>query len=222
MTSEAHVQNSGNFTSIHASHDVALEPDPASDFWQLAPPIYIVNDNFGKAVLNHSTEVRSRWTKESLYILFICPYQKLHLKSNPSTTAETNLLWNWDVAEIFIGSDFQNIRRYKEFEMSPQGEWVDLDINLDNPHHEDGWTWNSGFQVATRMDRQSKIWYGAMRIPFRAISPRVPHAGAIFRANLFRAQGPPDDRKLLAWQPTMSKTFHVPERFGHLVLAEND
>ena len=48
---------------------------------------------------------------------------------------ETNELWNWDVAEVFIGSDFKNIRRYKEFEVSPQAEWVDLDVNLDAPRH---------------------------------------------------------------------------------------
>ena len=35
--------------------------------------------------------------------------------------------------------------------MSPQGEWVDLDIDLAKPHHEDGWTWNSGFVVAARI-----------------------------------------------------------------------
>ncbi len=214
--------NSGLFTSIQASHEVALESDPASAFWQLATPIYIVNDNFGREVPKHRTEVRSRWTKESLYILFICPYQKLHLTSNPNTTTETNLLWNWDVAEIFIGSDFQNVRRYKEFEISPPGEWIDLDINLENPHFEDGWTWNSGFQIAARIDRPSKIWYGAMRIPFQAIDSHVPRVGTIFRVNLFRAQGPPDDRKLLAWQPTGSETFHVPKRFGDLVLAGND
>ena len=222
MTNAAHVPNSESFVSIRASREVILEADPASAFWQLAPPIYIVSDNFGKAVPKHPTEVRSRWTKENLYILFMCPYQRLHLKPNPSTTTETNLLWNWDVAEIFIGSDFQNIRRYKEFEMSPQGEWVDLDINLDNPHHENGWTWNSDFQVVARIDHPGKIWYGAMRIPFQAIAPQAPHAGTTFRANLFRAQGPPVDQKLLAWQPTMSETFHVPERFGTLVLAEND
>ena len=48
---------------------------------------------------------------------------------------ETNELWNWDVAEVFIGSDFKNIRRYREFEVSPQAEWVDLDLNLDAPRH---------------------------------------------------------------------------------------
>ncbi|MGH9617801.1 MAG: carbohydrate-binding family 9-like protein, partial [Acidobacteriaceae bacterium] len=128
-------------------------------------------------------------------------------------------LWNWDVAEIFIGWNFQNIRRYKEFEVSPQGEWVDLDINLDNPHHEDGWKWNSGIQVKARIDRVHKIWYGAMRIPFRSIDPQAPHVGTVLRANLFRMQGPPGEQKSLTWQPTMSKTFHVPERFGRLVLA---
>lgn len=222
MTGIAHPQspNPATFVSLRASHDVPLETDPTSMFWQKAPPIYMVDNNWGKAVPGYRTEVRSRWTKDSLYILFVCPYQKLNLKPNPSTTTETNRLWNWDVAEIFIGSDFRNIRHYKEFEISPQGEWVDLDINLDSLHHEDGWTWNSGFQVAARINHFTKIWYGAMRIPFSAIDPQPPRSGTTFRANLFRVQGPPGDQTSLTWQPTMSKTFHVPENFGRLVLAD--
>ncbi len=221
MTGIAHPQSSStaSFESLRASRAVPLDTNAASAFWQAAKPIYIVDDNWGKVVPGYRTEVRSRWTKDSLYILFVCPYQKLNLKPNPTTTAETNQLWNWDVAEIFVGSDFQNIRRYKEFEISPQGEWVDLDIDLNRPHHEDGWTWNSGFQVAARIDHVTNIWYGAMRIPFSAIDPKTPRSGTTFRVNLFRAQGPPDDRKSLTWQPTMSKTFHVPERFGRLVLT---
>lgn len=77
-------------------------------------------------------------------------------------SAGTNELWNWNVAEVFIGSDFKNIRRYKEFEISPQGEWVDLEINLDTPHHEDGWVWNSGFTVSARIDPAAKVRYGFM------------------------------------------------------------
>ena len=221
MTGIAHPQslNPATFVSLHASHDVPLETDPISAFWKKASPIYIVGDNWGKAVPGYRTEVRSRWTKDSLYILFVCPYRKLNLKPNPSTTTETNQLWNWDVAEIFIGSDFQNILHYKEFEISPQGEWVDLDINLNRPHHEDGWTWNSGFQVAARIDPSAKIWYGAMRIPSSAIDPHALRLGATFRANLFRVEGPSGDKKSLSWQPTMSETFHVPEKFGRLVLA---
>jgi hypothetical protein len=208
------------FTSVRASHDVALETNPQSAFWEGSEPIYIVNDNWGKPVPGYKTEVFSRWTKDNLYLLYVCPYEKLHLKPNPSTTTETNKLWNWDVAEIFIGSDFQNIRRYKEFEISPQGEWVDLDINLDAPHHEDGWKWNSGIQVKARIDHEKKIWYGAMRIPLQSIDPQPADAGMMFRVNLFRMQGPPGDQKSLTWQPTMKATFHVPEHFGRMVLAD--
>jgi hypothetical protein len=133
---------------------------------------------------------------------------------------ETFGLWNWDVAELFISSDFQNIRRYKEFEVSPQREWIDLDINLDLPDHTVGWTWNSGFQVAARIDPKTKIWYGSMRIPLAALDSRPPVPGRIFRANLFRCQGPPDRRKFIAWMAPMSESFHVPEKFGLLTLVK--
>jgi hypothetical protein len=96
---------------------------------------------------------------------------------------------------------------------------VDLDIDLNKPHHEDGWTWNSGFQVAVRIDRSAKIWYAAMRIPLGAIDSRRPAEGTEFRLNLYRSQGPPSNHKSIAWQPTMNKTFHAPERFGILKLG---
>ena len=49
-------------------------------------------------------EVRSRWTLTHLYLLFTCPYDKLNVKPEPVTLAETNKLWEWDVAEVFVGS----------------------------------------------------------------------------------------------------------------------
>lgn len=60
----------------------------------------------------------------------MCPYEELNLKPNPDTSTETNELWNLDMAEAFIGADFNDIRRYKEFEIFPQGEWIDLTIDL--------------------------------------------------------------------------------------------
>ncbi|MEO8735690.1 MAG: carbohydrate-binding family 9-like protein [Edaphobacter sp.] len=212
--------NSSIFESVYASQDVALDTTSYSAFWQGAEPIYLEKDVHGNLVPHHRTEVRSRWTKDNLYLLFVCPYEDLYLKPAPNTVSETNELWKWDVAELFIGSNFQNIRRYKEFELSPQAEWIDLDINLDTPHHEDGWVWNSGFQVSARIDSQAKIWYGAMRIPFAAIGQRSPADGRIFRANLFRSQGPPDRKKSITWKAPMTETFHTPERFGELKLVK--
>jgi len=205
--------------SQRAPHETTADTDPRSEFWRGAPAIFVENDGRGKPVPGYRTEVRSRWTDHNLYFLFVCPYEELHLKPNPTTTEETNELWNWDVAEAFIGSDFQNIRRYKEFEISPQGEWVDLDINLDSPRHEDGWLWNSGLKVAARIDASSKIWYGFMQIPYAAVDSRPPAAGNILRINFFRSQGAEPNHKSLAWRPPMRNSFHTPEAFGTLKLV---
>ena len=165
-------------TSTEASDDVAISTDPVTPFWSQTQPIFAEKDKKGRPLPGYRTEVRSRWTEKNLYFLFSCPYERLFLKPNPTTATETNELWNWDVAEVFIGSDFKNIRRYKEFEISPQGEWIDLDIDLTKPHHEEGWTWDSGFQVAARIDEKSKIWYGAMKIPWTALKELSPEISA--------------------------------------------
>ena len=91
---------------------------------------------------------------------------------------ETPQLWNWEVAEAFIGWDFQHIARCKEFEVSPQSEWVDLDINREDPKAQQGMKWNSRFAVKARIDAQAKIWHGEMRIPFQGIDGRRLRAGS--------------------------------------------
>lgn len=203
--------------ALRAVADVAPSADPAGEFWRKAPAVFAENDPLGSPVAGHRTEIRARWTQENLYLLFVCPYESLYSKPDPVTKTETNQLWNWDVAEAFIGSDFENIFRYKEFEISPQGEWVDLDIDRKHPAPDGGVSWDSGFQVRTRVDAERKIWYGEMRIPFSSIGAGAA-AGRKFRVNFYRMQGPPPDRKMIAWQATHARNYHVPEAFGVLEL----
>lgn len=207
------------FESAQATEDVPLSTDDANAFWHGARPVYAERGNNGELHDRYRTEVRSRWTEKYLYFLFICPYEELYLNPSPHPATETFQLWDWDVAEVFLGSDFREIRRYKEFEISPQGEWVDLDIDLTKPHHEDGWMWNSGFEVSARIDPAAKIWYGAMRIPFSALQSQHPASGQEFRINLYRTQGAEPGRVQIMWQPTMHGSFHVPESFGRLRLT---
>jgi hypothetical protein len=204
--------------SHHARSDFDLTADPDSKAWKGVHGVFADRGPHGEAIPGHRTEIRSRWTDGNLYFLFICPYETLNLKPDPVTDAETNHLWDWDVAEVFIGSDFQHIRRYKEFEVSPQGEWVDLDIDRDFVQTDGGVGWNSGFASTARIDRDRKIWYAEMRIPFAAIDKRRPAEGLEYRINLYRCQGAKPDRKLIAWQPTGKATFHVPEAFGRMKL----
>ena len=155
--------------SRYAPSDFELRADPAAPQWKDARRGDSPEKGpRGEAAPGHRTEIRSRWTDEqSLFPVHLPLRSSCILKPNPVTNAETNQLWDWDVAEVFIGSDFQHITRYKEFEVSPQGEWVDLDIDRDHPLPEGGWLWNSGFTVKARIDADKKIWYGEMRIPLR-------------------------------------------------------
>lgn len=211
----------GRIESAFIAKDVDLTADPNVAHWKRAKPVVAENDPLGKPTPGHRTEIRSLWSPNNLYFLFTCPYEQLHLKSNPSKDTETNKLWEWDVAEVFAGADFENIRQYKEFQVSPQGEWVDLHIDRDKPWPEGGWKWNAeGFKVLARVDEQKKIWYGEMRIPISSIDTRTVKPGDTLRINFYRLQGPPPNRVKVAWQPTHSPSFHVPEGFGRLIFGK--
>lgn len=220
LTVSVFADGPGRIESRYIGRDFALTADPGSAAWKKTPGVFADHGPKGEPVSGHRTEIRSRWTRKNLYILFICPFEKLSLKANPSTSTETNKLWDYDVAEIFIGTDFNHIRRYTEFEVSPQGEWVDLDIDRDHPLPEGGWLWNSGFKVKARIEQARKVWYGEMQIPMKSIDARTPRAGNEMRVNLYRIEGPAPNRIYIAWQPTNSSTYHVPEAFGRLVLTK--
>jgi hypothetical protein len=211
-------QGSAILESAYLQRDVELNPDPDSQEWSGAPRVVADRDYLGQPIAGPPTEIRSRWTKENLYPLYICPFDELKLKPDPTPSIETPRLWNWDVAEAFIGSDFERIGRYKEFQVSPQSEWVDLDIDRDNPKGQHGMAWNSGYAVKGRIDAQAKIWYGTMRIPFKAIDARPPERGRELRIGLYRIAGPNPQKRYYAWRPTGETSFHVPQAFGLLRL----
>ncbi|MFN7920167.1 MAG: SMP-30/gluconolactonase/LRE family protein [Bryobacteraceae bacterium] len=208
------------FTSSKAPADADPSADPNSAFWNGAPAIVIESDYSGAPVSGHRTEVRSRWTPQHLYLLYICQYEALNLKPDPNTTAETPRLWNWDVGEAFIGADAADITRYREFQVSPQGEWVDLDIDRSGQRRSAGAAWNSGIQVKARIDANRKIWFGEMKIPFTALGDAAPAAGRELRAGFFRIAGVDPNKKFISWQATDGKSFHVPDKFGTLRLVE--
>ncbi|MBL8208197.1 MAG: carbohydrate-binding family 9-like protein [Blastocatellia bacterium] len=213
-------QNKGVIVSARAKADFALTADPNALQWKSVAGVVTENGRFGEKVPNHRTEIRSVWTPKNLYLLFICQYEELNLKANPSTTTETNKLWEWDVAEAFIGTDLNDIKHYTEYQVSPQGEWVDLDIDRKpNPAKHDV-DWNSGYEVKARVDAANKVWYGAMRIPIAKFDKRKPKAGLEMRANFYRIQGPPSNKKYINWQPVNNNSYHTPEAFGILRLGK--
>lgn len=214
-TDVASVRRGDVIVSRAMTHDAPLTADPAAAHWADADVVTIDANFLGEPIEGRPTEVRSRYTSTHLYLLYTCPYDTLNLKPDPVATSETPKLWTWDVAEAFIGWDAGAIERYKEFQVSPQGEWVDLDIDRLAPTTQQGMAWNSGFEVKARVDERARVWYGEMKIPFDAIDPRGPAPGRILRVGLYRIAGA-EPRTYYAWQPTGAPSFHVPQAFGLL------
>jgi hypothetical protein len=211
------------FLSPMAAKDHELDPDPGSEFWAQAPGIALDESILGEPDLSVRSEARSRWTKDYLYLLFWGPYDVLHLKPDPDTEHKTYKLWFYDDFELYIGSNFDNINLYYEFEISPQSEFLDMaiDATREKPGWNDEYLWNSGMAVKSRIDKQKKIWYGEMRIPLATIDKRPPAVGNKLRVNIYRLQSAGQGRKIhfLAWQPTGEWNPHRPTKFGTLELV---
>lgn len=170
-----------------------------------------------------STTIKAFWTDSDLYLLFKCPYTQLNLFQPPDHTKPRVGLWDRDVVEMFFGDDWQKIRHYREFEIAPTGDWIDLAIDLDHQSYDH--SWRSGWETLAQVDETHKIWYAAARIPLKAVTTLPVKAGTKWRANLYRIDGLGADpqRHFLCWQPTCVTNRdpnHVPENFGTLVLAK--
>ena len=167
------------------------------------------------------TLIKAIWTDTDLYLLFRCPYAELNLILPANHAVPRDGLWDHDVVEMFIGDDWQDIRHYREFEIAPTGDWIDLAIDLRRDSFDQ--TWRSGWETLARVDEAHKTWYAAARIPLKAVSTAPVKAGTKWRMNMYRIDGPSPDatRHFLCWQPTCDpkRGNHVPESFGTLVFG---
>ncbi len=208
-----HVKNSGD-----------LNTAPHSLLWRKAKSAWIIKDC--SKTLDYpdlKTEVRGLWTDSDLYLLFVCPYRTLNLWLPPQNDQPRRKLWDRDVVEMFLGDDWENIRHYREFEIAPTGDWIDLAIDLDHRGRNRGW--RSGWKTEARIDEQAHIWYAACRIPLQSVSGKAVKPGTRWRANLYRidGQGPDPQRRFMCWQPTCvvnRDPNHVPENFGTLIFEK--
>src|SRR5882672_9160200 len=80
----------GVIVSQHAKTDAAPSADPAAKFWKGVPGVFADHSAKGDPTPGHRTEIRSRWTRQFLYLLFVCPYETLYLTPSPARDRETN------------------------------------------------------------------------------------------------------------------------------------
>ncbi len=217
-------QPTASFTVAYVPSPPQLNSDPRSPVWKNARTALMTKDcTHTTDYPDFKTEIRGFWTDSDLYLLFTCPYRSLNTFQPPQNDQPRRGLWDRDVVEIFLGDDWENIRHYREFEIAPTADWIDLAIDLD--HRGQNRNWRSGWQTTARIDEQAKIWYAACRIPLKSVSEKDVRPGTRWRANLYRidGEGPDPQRRFMCWQPTCvvnRDPNHVPENFGTLIFGK--
>jgi len=212
------------FSIPHVSQAPELSSDPNSATWAKAGSTWIQKDCSHEIDYpGLKTEVRGFWTDSDLYLLFISPYSELNLWLPADNSKDRLKLWDRDVVEFFLGDNWQDIKLYREFEIAPTGDLVDLAIDLNHDTYDA--KWDSGWQRQGRIDEKNHIWYAAARVPLRSVSEKQVVAGTRWRVNLYRIDGLGADpvRHFMCWQPTCvinRDPNHVPEHFGTLVFTK--
>jgi hypothetical protein len=123
-------------------------------------------------------------------------------------------LWDRDIVEAMIATDPARPKRYTEFEIAPTNE--KLDLSLDLPERD--FSWSSGFETGVSVNKKFRRWTCVVRIPLKSLAAAHPQAGTKWRINFYRCDRA--NKAFLAWSPTLSGTFHTPERFGVLEFAK--
>ncbi len=195
------------------SGEVALNAARPAPAWSVAMSVSFCADWEGKnAAPDRETTVRALWSPTTLYLRFECRYRELNLFPDSDPNGRRDHLWDRDVAEAFLQPDPTQAHAYKEFEVSPNGMWIDLDIGpgVKPDLH-------SGMARSVFLDEKAHIWAAELAIPIRSLTTKFD-SEAVWRVNFFRVEGKDEPRDYYAWQPTHSPqpNFHVPAAFGRM------
>jgi len=186
---------------------------PEESAWEKATAYSYDQDWKGEnADPGRATEVRLLWTPETLFLRFHCKYKTIFVFPDARPDGWRYELWDRDVAEAFLQPDATDPFVYREFEVSPNGYWIDLAVShgkIEELH--------SGLKRRVVLDEKAKTWTAELAIPMKALTMQFDARHA-WRANFYRIEGETEPRFYSAWSPTYSPkpSFHVPSQFGTL------
>ena len=202
--------------AVQVSRAIPLDAAHPAKEWDTATPAVFDSDWQGQNPdPQRRTEVRVLWTSEMLYLRFVCRYRTLDVFSDSDSNGRRDHLWDRDVAEAFLQPEPERPHFYKEFEIAPNGMWIDLDISP-GPLAD----LKSGLQRSVSLDERQHTWTAELAIPMRSLTPNFDPK-RVWHANFYRVEGDTEPRAYLAWQPTNTPqpNFHVPSAFGTLRFA---
>lgn len=127
------------------------------------------------------------WSNAALYVRFEANQtEPLIVSDAPNLKTKTKGLWDRDVCEIFLAPNKNEPRRYFEFEIAPNGEWIDLGIHQKPDERITDWDYVSGMQSAARIEKDRVVM--AFKVEWKAFG-KTPNAGDVWLGNIFVASG---------------------------------
>jgi alpha-galactosidase len=202
--------------AVRMQESADSEGFPRVSSWELTRPLRFSADWQGKnADPERETEVRLLWTPETLFLRFRAKYRIITVFPDAEPNGRRDQLWDRDVAEVFLQPDASIPRRYKEFEVSPNGFWIDLDIAPGEKHD-----LRSGLRRRVVLNEAERTWVAELALPMKSLVERFD-ATVTWRVNFYRVEGAAEPRFYSAWRPTGTTVpnFHVPEAFGELIFV---
>jgi len=200
--------------AIQLTEKLDADGFPASRDWGGAPVLRFDQDWRGQENdPERMTEVRLLWTPENLFIHFHARYRTVTVFPDSREDGWRGQLWDRDVAEVFLQPAGSDPRRYLEFEVSPNGFWIDLSIA---PGEKEDL--RSGMRRKMSSDAKQKTWTAELILPMKSLTSKFDPK-EVWRANFYRIEGEQEPRFYSAWSPTFTErpNFHVPAAFGTLV-----
>jgi alpha-galactosidase len=201
-------------TAMQFAGRIDAEGFPGLASWGNVPAIRFDRDWRGRnADPQRETEVRLQWTVDALYLRFLARYRSINVFTDAEPSGRRDQLWERDVAEVFLQPPEATTRSYKEFEVSPNGFWIDLEIGPGEKRD-----LKSGLRRRVKVDEQSKTWMAELALPMKSLIARFDPT-KVWRVNFFRVEGASEPRFYSAWRATgtPAPNFHVPEAFDKLV-----
>jgi TspO/MBR family/Carbohydrate-binding family 9 len=203
--------------ALRLKEPLGVEGLPPAVSWDKAPAYSFDQDWKGENPdPKRMTEVRVLWTPETFFLRFQCKYTNIYVFPDARADGWRYELWERDVAETFLQPDSSDPFVYREFEVSPNGYWIDLAVS-----HGKIEELKSGLRRRVVMDEKDKTWTAELAIPMKYLTtqfdPKHP-----WRVNFYRIEGDTEPRFYSAWSPTFSPkpNFHVPSAFGTLEFHE--
>ncbi len=204
----------------HVKNDFAIS-ELDNKTWEQANEVTIDKYWSGEnAPQGRQFKAKLLWSDFALYVRFEANQAEPFVVSEkPNLQTKTRGLWDRDVCEIFLAPNRKEPRKYFEFEIAPNGEWIDLGIHQKPDERITDWDYSSGMESTAKIEKNK--FTAAIKINWKAFG-KTPKSGDVWLGNILRCVGKDPTRGYLTWQPTLTEeaSFHVPEKFGEFAFIK--